>query len=196
MQNTMDTAMNTENDEVQTLKNDNMALMHALDGFINQLNCKVVGVAKSIEDPGSKLYVVRLPSPKPPLDTTIVPSIPIVVSSDNEKEEVNKKYMEQQALQSVLLTRFNALTHRQRLMKNTVRRAQSILLSKASEVDTKSRSKLAGMYSHEELKMIIDVYNASEKARNDLKQSIAQCKRRATCLMNKYHQIANKPQKK
>lgn len=195
MQNTMDTAMNTENDEVQTLKNDNMALMHALDGFINQLNCKVVGVAKSIEDPGSKLYVVRIPSPKPTIDTVEMAAPSVVVSKD-EREEINKKYMEQQALQSVLLTRFNALTHRQRLMKNTVRRAQNILLSKASEVDTKSRSKLAGMYSNEELKMIIDVYNASEKARNELKQSIAQCKRRATCLMNKHHQILQKCVKK
>lgn len=168
----------SQENEIQVLKDENMALMHALDAFINQLDCKVVGVAKSIEDPGSKLYIVRIPSPSLQTNT----ETPVPVST----KDINQKYMEQQALQSVLLTRYNALTHRQKLLKNMVRRAQSILLSDGSDVSMKSRSKLAGMYSNEELKRIVDVYGASEKARSALKQNIAQCKRRATCLMNKF----------
>ncbi len=173
---TMDT--NDDDHTIQTLKNENTALMNALDGAIKQLDCKVVGIAKSIEDPGSKMYIVRVP--------------PDSVEQTIDTDEINKKYMEQQALQSVLLTKYNAITHRQKLLKNTARRAQNILCAMECSADAKSRSKLANMYSRDELVKIIEVYSAAEKARERLKQSISQCRRRATCLMNKHAKISKK----
>lgn len=161
---------------IQALKDENAALVNALDGVINQIDsCKVMGIAKSIENPGSKLYIVRVP-----------PDTPV----DQNTDEINQKYMEQQALQSVLLNKFNAITHRQKLLKNTARRAKNILSTMDCSPDAKSRSKLASMYSRDELVKIIEVYAAAEKAREKLKVSISQCKRRATCLMNKHAKIS------
>ena len=91
---------------VLVLKQDNLALMHALDGLIQQLNCNVIGVAKSIENPGDSLYMVRVEGG----------------GGGEPSSSINCQYMEQQAIQSVLLTRYNALAYRQKLAKNTARR--------------------------------------------------------------------------
>ena len=153
-----------------------MALLQTLDVFVKQLACKVVG-GGIIPQEGANVLIVRVPRGE---------VVPPIIITDPAMTTANDLCAEQQAIQAVLLSRYNAVAFQQKLGKNTYRRALSILKNVECKHNVKSRSKLVCMYSTEELGEIVEAYVESEKLLHALKKGISQCRRRATCLMNRH----------